>query len=97
MREVAEEACARVTTCRYLACQHVWDPHAPDGLTSHYQTRWWARIELDSWQPNHETSARQLVAPGDVLTTLSWHRKQIAGRLLDLALAAEHAYRGGDE
>ena len=72
-------------------------PPRPRGLTSHYQTRWWARIELDSWQPNHETSARQLVAPGDVLTTLSWHRKQIAGRLLDLALAAEHAYRGGDE
>jgi hypothetical protein len=40
---------ARVTACRYLACQHVWDPHAPDGPTSHYQTRWWARIELDPW------------------------------------------------
>jgi hypothetical protein len=56
-----------------------------------------ARIELDPWQPNHETIARQLVPPGDVLTTLSWHRKQIAGRLLDLALAAEHAYRRGDQ
>jgi hypothetical protein len=71
-------------------------PHAPDGPTSHYQTRWWARIELDPWQPNHETIARQLVPPSDVLTTLSWHRKQIAGRLLDLALAAERAYLRGD-
>ena len=97
VREVAEEACARVTACRYLACQHVWDPNAPDGLTSHYQTRWWARIELDSWQPDHETVARQLVPPGDVLTTLSWRRKEIAGRLPDLALAAERAYRGADE
>ncbi|HYZ97123.1 MAG TPA: NUDIX hydrolase, partial [Acidimicrobiales bacterium] len=97
VREVAEEACARVTTGRYLACQHVWDPHAPDGLTSHYQTRWWARIELDPWRPNNETIARQLVPPGDVITTLSWRRKQIAGRLLGLALAAEHAYRGADE
>ena len=42
VREVAEEACARVTVCRYLACQHVWDPDAPDGRTSHYQTRWLA-------------------------------------------------------
>ncbi len=97
VREVAEEACARVTTGRYLACQHVWDPHAPDWPTSHYQTRWWARIELDPWQPNHETIARQLVPSGDVITTLSWPRKQIAGRLLHLALAAEHAYAAGDE
>lgn len=97
VREVAEEACASVTTCRYLACQHVWDPQAPDGPTNHYQTRWWARIELDPWQPNHETVARQLVPPSDVLATLSWHRKQIAGRLLDLALATEHASRRGGE
>jgi 8-oxo-dGTP pyrophosphatase MutT (NUDIX family) len=97
VRQVAEEACARVTACCYLACQHVWDPHAPDEPTSHYQTRWWARIELDPWQPAHETIARQLVPPGDVLTTLSWHRKQIARRLLDLALAAGHAYRRGDQ
>ena len=38
VREVAEEACARVIDCRYLACQHVWDPQAPEpsGTAS-----WW--------------------------------------------------------
>jgi ADP-ribose pyrophosphatase YjhB (NUDIX family) len=55
VREVAEEACARVTACHYLTCQHVWDPQAPDGPASHYQTRWWARIALDPWRPDHET------------------------------------------
>jgi 8-oxo-dGTP pyrophosphatase MutT (NUDIX family) len=97
VREVGEEASARVTACRYLACQHVWDPQAPDGLTSHYQTRWWARIELDPWQPNPETIARQLVSPSEVLPTLSWRRKQIARRLLDLALDAERANGRGRE
>ena len=97
VREVAEEASARVTACRYLASQHVWDPQAPDGPTGHYQTRWWARIELDPWQPNHEYVARQLVPPSDLLATLSWRRKQIAARLLDLALAAERAYRRGGQ
>ena len=51
VREAAEEACARVIDCRYLACQHVWDPQAPHGPSSHYQTRWWARVELDAWEP----------------------------------------------
>jgi 8-oxo-dGTP pyrophosphatase MutT (NUDIX family) len=85
VREIAEEACASVTACQYLACQHVWDPQAPDGPASHSQTCWWAGIELDPWQPNHEKAARQLVPPSDVLATLSWRRKQIVGRLLALA------------
>jgi hypothetical protein len=32
VREVAEEACARVVRCQYLASQHVADPLNPDGL-----------------------------------------------------------------
>lgn len=91
VREVAEEACARVTQSRYLACQHVWDPYVPSGPTSHYQTRWWARVELDAWQPRHETVARKPVPSSLVLDTLSWRRKEIASRLLALAVAAEHA------
>ncbi len=38
IREVAEEACARVLACRYLACQHMADPLNPDGVPSYYQT-----------------------------------------------------------
>jgi ADP-ribose pyrophosphatase YjhB (NUDIX family) len=51
VREVAEEACARVRRCRYLAAQHVADPLNPLGVPSNYQTRWWARVELDPWRP----------------------------------------------
>jgi 8-oxo-dGTP pyrophosphatase MutT (NUDIX family) len=89
VREVAEEACARVVRCRYLASQHVADPLNPDGRTSYYQTRWWARIDLDPWQPQDEMIGRRLVAPNQVLDVLSWRRKEIAHRLLQLALDAD--------
>jgi ADP-ribose pyrophosphatase YjhB (NUDIX family) len=63
VREVAEEACARVVRCQYLASQHVADPLNPDGRPSYYQSRWWARVELDPWQPQDEMIARRLVPP----------------------------------
>jgi ADP-ribose pyrophosphatase YjhB (NUDIX family) len=86
VREVAEEACARVVRCRYLASQHVADPLNPDGVASYYQSRWWARVELGPWQPQDEMIGRRLVAPNQVLDVLSWQRKEIAHRLLQLAL-----------
>jgi 8-oxo-dGTP pyrophosphatase MutT (NUDIX family) len=89
VREVAEEACARVVRCQYLASQHVADPLNPDGVPSYYQSRWWARVELDPWQPQDEMIARRLVTPDQVLDTLTWQRKEIAHRLLDLALDAD--------
>jgi ADP-ribose pyrophosphatase YjhB (NUDIX family) len=89
VREVGEEACARVLRSRYLACQHVSDRHAPSGPTSHYQTRWWARVELDPWQAAHETTSRRLVVPKDAVTALSWRRKTIARLLFDQALTVE--------
>lgn len=92
IREVAEEACARVVSCQYLAAQHVADPLNPNGGTSYYQTRWWARVELDPWRPQHEMIARRLVAPHQVLSTLCWSGKQIAARLLDLANEIDHQH-----
>lgn len=83
----------RVTDCRYLASQHVWDPQAPSDPTSYYQTHWWERVELEPWQPNHETVARRLVPPDGVLAALSWRRKQIAGRLLEFAVAVDRSHQ----
>jgi ADP-ribose pyrophosphatase YjhB (NUDIX family) len=93
VREVAEEACATVDACRYLACQHIADPHNPDGAASYYQTRWWARVTLQPWQPRHEMTGRRLVPPDQVLATLCWPEKTIAGRLLDQALTKERRHR----
>jgi 8-oxo-dGTP pyrophosphatase MutT (NUDIX family) len=92
IREVAEEACSTVVACEYLACQHVADPLNPDGTTSYYQTRWWARVNVNPWRPEHEMTGRRLVPPDLVLPTLFWSEKVIARRLLDLALAADHRH-----
>jgi 8-oxo-dGTP pyrophosphatase MutT (NUDIX family) len=89
VREVAEEACARVMRCRYLASQHVADPLNPLGDPSYYQTRWWARLDLDPWRPEHEMVARRVVALDEVLATLSWEQKEIAARLLEFAADAD--------
>jgi ADP-ribose pyrophosphatase YjhB (NUDIX family) len=86
VREVAEEICSQVLDCRYLAVQHVWEPDNPQGRTSYYQSRWWARVRLDRWEPRHEIIDRILVEPGQFLGTLSWAQKDIAARLLDTAL-----------
>jgi 8-oxo-dGTP pyrophosphatase MutT (NUDIX family) len=89
VREVAEEACARVTDAVYLGCQHVWDSDAPTAPTSYYQTRWWARVDLDPWVPSYETLRRALVPPGEVLARLDWTVTRIAEQLLDLAVDVE--------
>jgi ADP-ribose pyrophosphatase YjhB (NUDIX family) len=91
VREIAEEACARVVQCRYLACQHIADPFNPNGGPSYYQTRWWARVRLDEWLPRYEMTERRLVTTDRVLETLFWPRKAHARRLLQLATAADQA------
>lgn len=93
VREVAEEACAIVDACEYLACQHVADPLNPAGAASYYQTRWWARVTVQPWRPRHEMTGRRLVPPNRVLATLFWPEKAIARRLLDHALAVDHRHR----
>jgi ADP-ribose pyrophosphatase YjhB (NUDIX family) len=92
VREVAEEACARVVACQYLASQHVADPRNPRGATSYYQTRWWARVTVDPWQPQHEMTHRRLVTAELVLSTLFWPEKSFAQRLLDQALTVDRQH-----
>jgi 8-oxo-dGTP pyrophosphatase MutT (NUDIX family) len=60
-REVREEACARVLATRYVGCQRV--DELDTDRASYYQTRFWARVELDPFIPEHEMTARILVAP----------------------------------
>lgn len=89
IREVAEEACATVTTCGFLACAHIADPFNTYGLTSFYQTYWWARVAIDPWEPAHEMVSRRLVGPQQVVSTLCRPERAIAARLLHLSCARE--------
>jgi ADP-ribose pyrophosphatase YjhB (NUDIX family) len=60
-REVWEEACARVRACAYIGCQRV--EHLDEDRPAYYQTRFWARVELEPFEPAHEMTARKLVSP----------------------------------
>jgi ADP-ribose pyrophosphatase YjhB (NUDIX family) len=93
VREVSEEACARVIEAEYLASQHVHDPENPNGRTSYFQSRWWARVELDEWHPQFETTARRLVAYEDVARAISWKDKTIISRLVEFAVEVENRHR----
>ncbi|MFI7066035.1 NUDIX hydrolase [Kribbella sp. NPDC050124] len=87
-REVREEACARVTDRRYLGCQRVEEL---DGdRRAYYQTRFWARVELDEFRPEHEMSARRLIRPEEFRATLFWGAETAAGLILERGLAIEH-------
>ena len=90
-REVWEEACARVRACAYIGCQRV--AHLDDDRASYYQTRFWARVELEPFMPTHEMTARALVSPGEFRDTLFWGRETTAGLILErgLRIQADHA------
>src|ERR1700722_7342521 len=81
-REVMEEGCARVVESRYIGCQRVDDPDHPTGPWRYYQTRFWARVELQRWDPQHEIDERRLVRPDDFLRTLSWGAAPSAALIL---------------
>src|SRR5687768_5073265 len=56
---------------------------------SYYQTRFWARVELDAFTPEHEMTARRLVSPEDFRAALSWGAETTAGLILERGLAIE--------
>ena len=86
-REVAEEACARVVRSRYIGCRLVEEL---DGERArYYQTRFWARVELRDFRPEHEMTGRRLVAPSEFRTTLFWGAETTAGLILERGLALE--------
>jgi ADP-ribose pyrophosphatase YjhB (NUDIX family) len=86
-REVREEACARVLRCAYIGCQRVEELDG-DGL-AYYQTRFWARVALDEFRPEHEMIGRRLVAPDEFRDVLFWGREATARLILERGLAAE--------
>ena len=93
VREVMEEGCARVVESRYIGCQRVDDPDRPTEPWRYYQARFWARVKLLRWDPQHEVDERRLVRPEDFLRTLSWGSAPSAAIILAEGLKAE-AERG---
>lgn len=90
-REVWEEACAHVLACAYIGCQRV--EHLDDDRPAYYQTRFWARVELELFAPAHEMTARRVVGPDRFLDSLFWGRERTAALILErgLRIQADHA------
>ncbi len=80
-REVWEEACARVRACAYIGCQRV--EHLDEDRPAYYQTRFWASVELEPFEPAYEMTARKLVSPGEFPDTLFWGRETTATLILE--------------
>jgi ADP-ribose pyrophosphatase YjhB (NUDIX family) len=86
-REVLEEACARVLACRYIGCQRVEELEGNAG--AYYQTRFWARVELNPFTDDYEMTGRRLVEADEFLSALSWGGEATARLILERGLAIE--------
>lgn len=86
-REVREEACARLVACAYIGCQRV--EHLDDDHSPYYQTRFWAQVELDPFEPTHEMTARRLVRPEHFLDILFWGGETTATLILERGLRVQ--------
>ena len=91
IREVEEEACAKVTSLAYLGAQEVDDPENPTEL-AYYQTRFWARVRLDDFKGEYEMTSRKLVTPSTINTSLRWNPTRILEAIMKAALAAEQRF-----
>lgn len=89
-REAWEEACAVVTAPQYLGAQRVEDARG----AAVFQTRFWARVELQAFVPRHEIRFRRCAAPSEFLSTLAWGHTPTAAALLEAAVRAEQAFAG---
>jgi 8-oxo-dGTP pyrophosphatase MutT (NUDIX family) len=93
-REVWEEACARVVRSTYIGCQRIDDPESPTGLTTYYQARFWARVEVYPFKALFETTQRKLVDTSEFLATLEWGAAPAAKIILDRGIAVENRNGG---
>jgi len=81
-REVREEACSDVVRSEYLGYQRCTPE---DGGEADIQLRYACLVRLALFNPKHETSGRELVAPNDFLKALAWGDTPIAAELVRLA------------
>ncbi len=93
IREVREEACATVMDLHYLGASEVKDAGNPEGLIINYQARFWARVRLDEFKPEYETTGRKLVTPENMIPALNWYPAGIIEIILEEALEYEQRYR----
>ncbi len=63
------------------------DPDSPTEEAEYYQLRYWAEVDLDPFQPLHETVHRIVVGPDEFLSRLAWGESPLAAVLMEEAMA----------
>lgn len=89
IREVREEACATVTNLAYAGAQEVDDL---DGLPTHYQAFFWARVRLNEFKGEYETTGRKLVKPAEINLIMRWNPSGILEAIMEAALDCERKF-----
>lgn len=91
VREVAEEACATVTAVAGVAVLHIveLDAQGAPASTIDRHAQLWARVELDPWDPQFETTGRRLVTPDEAVAETA--HPFLTSWLLDRALLIDPA------
>ena len=97
VREVREEACARVCDLAYIGCQKAVGPALdPDwSQPLHYLARFRGRVELLPFTPEHETTGRKAIPPSELIGVLNWSTIRCAEAMLSAALAEEQKRNSG--
>ena len=92
VREVWEEACARVVNHVYLGSQEVREIREGEKLPPYYQVRFWARVVLDEFKGEYEISERKLVTLDSVNAFLQWKPSGILEAIMKAALECESKF-----
>ncbi|MBN2239479.1 MAG: VOC family protein [Dehalococcoidales bacterium] len=91
IREVREEACARIVSLEYLGAQEVQEK-AAGVVNTHYQVRFWARVQLDEFKQNFEIKSRKLVEVSKINDVLHWNPSGILEAIVRAAVTADEKY-----
>ena len=87
-REVWEEACCEVIEPSLLGWQHVRDLQ-DDSV--HIQMRYWCRVQVQPFDPQHEMRYRKFVGREKFLQTLAYGHSPLAKEMFRLAIEANQS------
>jgi len=92
IREIREEACAEVIDFVYIgSIKSTTYFDKPDKTKSaQYKIRFWVRIRLNDFNPQHETIERIEIQPDQFESYLSWNAQKTAREVLESALLVEN-------
>jgi 8-oxo-dGTP diphosphatase len=91
IREIAEEACAKVLDYRYLGCIKNTEIESlkPGKIPVFYKARYWVKVQLSPFIPQFETTGRAEILPEEFVKIIGWNAKKTAKPILKAALLHE--------